>query len=470
MNTPIINKSEYEYWGQWKQPVLSCWFWMDWQDTPSLKELNSYGLVLHPMLYLDGHFWYRANHRPEFAKMAREIIEKNESEGYLRLLNVTLQKYKDEYLALLGETLAPHAYTEKLFEASRNMAAAWIWAMFIADELAKVVVTNGIASSEEALKESVHRIAPMTWLEKQSREVQEIAQFAHSLGVGNITPSIIEKYPDLHSKIAGHVREFSWFGSHHWVGEGYTQEKCLEQINEAIASPKNTPTRSGAADTEHPAIQLVASGVFWRTHAAEVTAKVVYESRAQLAALGAFAGLTYDEMVYLSGPEVLALGEAAGSVPFKDATHARKSGGYGCVVDDAGIQLVTGDALTSLLSLMLAAPTEQVTEFKGSVASKGPAVRGKVRIIISPDDFDKLEDGDILVVPETTPDFVPLMKRASAIVTDVGGITSHAAIVSRELKKPCVIGTKIATQVLHDGDLVEVDADSGIVRILEKAT
>jgi pyruvate, water dikinase len=60
------------------------------------------------------------------------------------------------------------------------------------------------------------------------------------------------------------------------------------------------------------------------------------------------------------------------------------------------------------------------------------------------------------------------MKKASAIITDEGGITSHAAIVSREMKKPCVIGTKIATKILKDGDLVEVDADRGIVNILKK--
>jgi pyruvate,water dikinase len=60
------------------------------------------------------------------------------------------------------------------------------------------------------------------------------------------------------------------------------------------------------------------------------------------------------------------------------------------------------------------------------------------------------------------------MRKAGAIITDIGGITSHAAIVSREMKKPCIIATKIATQVLKDGDLVEVDADNGVVRILGK--
>jgi pyruvate,water dikinase len=61
------------------------------------------------------------------------------------------------------------------------------------------------------------------------------------------------------------------------------------------------------------------------------------------------------------------------------------------------------------------------------------------------------------------------MKKAAAIVTNEGGITSHAAIVSRELGIPCVIGTKIATEVLHDGDLVEVDANHGKVIVLERA-
>lgn len=99
----------------------------------------------------------------------------------------------------------------------------------------------------------------------------------------------------------------------------------------------------------------------------------------------------------------------------------------------------------------------------GQVASPG-VVRGMVRVVTDPSRSDSFNDGDILVAYMTRPDYVPLMKKAGAIVTNEGGITSHAAIVSRELGIPCVIGTKIATQVLKDGDMVEVDADKGIVR------
>jgi pyruvate,water dikinase len=66
----------------------------------------------------------------------------------------------------------------------------------------------------------------------------------------------------------------------------------------------------------------------------------------------------------------------------------------------------------------------------------------------------------------TRPDYLPAMQKASAFVTDEGGITCHAAIIAREMKKPCIIGTKIASKIIKDGDMVEVDADKGVVRIL----
>ncbi|KKW01089.1 MAG: hypothetical protein A2898_03795 [Candidatus Kerfeldbacteria bacterium RIFCSPLOWO2_01_FULL_48_11] len=104
-------------------------------------------------------------------------------------------------------------------------------------------------------------------------------------------------------------------------------------------------------------------------------------------------------------------------------------------------------------------------EIRGQVGCVGKAT-GTVRIIIRPEDMGKMKKGDILVSIATDPDIVPAMKKASAIVTEQGGITSHAAIVSREMNIPCVIGTRIATRVLKDGDTVEVDANKGIVKKL----
>jgi pyruvate, water dikinase len=89
---------------------------------------------------------------------------------------------------------------------------------------------------------------------------------------------------------------------------------------------------------------------------------------------------------------------------------------------------------------------------------------GKATVVLNPDDANRdMKKGDILVTGMTDPDFVPFMKMASAIVTDKGGITSHAAIVSRELNIPCVVGTEIATQVMKTGKEYTVDSRNGVI-------
>jgi phosphoenolpyruvate synthase/pyruvate phosphate dikinase len=103
---------------------------------------------------------------------------------------------------------------------------------------------------------------------------------------------------------------------------------------------------------------------------------------------------------------------------------------------------------------------------KGRTANRGNAT-GKVFYIKNPDRPPKLKRNCILVSKLTSPKLVPYMRTAKAIITDEGGVASHAAIISRELNKPCIIGTKIATKVLKDGDEVEVNANNGIVKIIK---
>lgn len=109
----------------------------------------------------------------------------------------------------------------------------------------------------------------------------------------------------------------------------------------------------------------------------------------------------------------------------------------------------------------------KITEIQGQSASPGMA-KGKIRRAMIAKETFRVRGGDILLCVMTSPDYVPAMNRAAAIVTDEGGLLCHAAIVSRELGKPCVVGTKFATKILKDGDDVEVDADKGLVRILNK--
>jgi phosphohistidine swiveling domain-containing protein len=103
----------------------------------------------------------------------------------------------------------------------------------------------------------------------------------------------------------------------------------------------------------------------------------------------------------------------------------------------------------------------------GQPAYRG-LVRGIARIIKDKNDFKKLRAGEILVAPNTRPEYVPIMKIAGAIISEEGGITCHAAITSRELRVPCVVGVQGVTAVLRDGDQVEVDVQTGRINLLKK--
>jgi len=110
---------------------------------------------------------------------------------------------------------------------------------------------------------------------------------------------------------------------------------------------------------------------------------------------------------------------------------------------------------------------------KGQTASSG-VYKGKVRKVIAgdlkvlKDSIKNFKKGEVFVTSMTQPNMMVIARRAGAIVTDEGGITSHAAIISRELKIPCIVGCLKSMQVLNDGDIIEVDADRGIVKILKK--
>ncbi|MFH0829456.1 MAG: PEP-utilizing enzyme [Candidatus Kerfeldbacteria bacterium] len=125
----------------------------------------------------------------------------------------------------------------------------------------------------------------------------------------------------------------------------------------------------------------------------------------------------------------------------------------------------TAQWIARTLSSGAAATQPADSNLHGQVAYPG-IVRGIARIVLLEKDVPKVKPGDILVSSSTNPNLILAMQRAGAFVTDIGGITSHAAIVSRELKKPCIVGTKIATKSIRDGDRLEVDANHGIVRKL----
>jgi phosphohistidine swiveling domain-containing protein len=131
--------------------------------------------------------------------------------------------------------------------------------------------------------------------------------------------------------------------------------------------------------------------------------------------------------------------------------------------------IITGKKAFDLKQEILTKNKEHTNkEFLGIVASTGsmPMIRGRVKVVLNPK--ESITEDEILVTSMTRPEFVPLMKTAKAIITNEGGITCHAAIVSRELNKPCIIGTKNATRYLQTGDEIEMKMSHGMVKIIKR--
>jgi len=150
----------------------------------------------------------------------------------------------------------------------------------------------------------------------------------------------------------------------------------------------------------------------------------------------------------------------------KEAEKRRRGKGVFLIYEkNKKVKLFYGKDAQKMLDITLHSEEKGL---KGRVASTGglEKIKGKVNVILSPrkESFNK---GEILVTSMTRIEFLPYMRKAKAIITNEGGIACHAAIVSRELGIPCIIGTKIATKVLKSGDSVSLDLNTGIIKILK---
>jgi pyruvate,water dikinase len=181
-------------------------------------------------------------------------------------------------------------------------------------------------------------------------------------------------------------------------------------------------------------------------------------------------GVLFRELLSLREVEILqALQHELSTEQLKEIVKRREEMNIVLFTDQKGDVLVSEDPtdIESLRKAMIPRVDDE-KEIKGQIGNKG-TYTGPVCIVMDTHDFSKLKSGDVLVSTMTTPDFVVLMQKAGAIVTDIGGMLCHAAIVSREINKPCIIGSKFATRMLKDGDVVEVDATRGIVKVISRS-
>ena len=214
----------------------------------------------------------------------------------------------------------------------------------------------------------------------------------------------------------------------------------------------------GFSESEKKLVAAAKEIVYFRTFRTEVMYRAFSDLDGLLSELGRCFGYSLRQMKQLSIPEILSLPDQKIPSPLADQRETR----FGLLMDSGTVTVLDPDALDRL-ERSFSVSLEGQSHLKGTPACRGQAC-GTVRIVKTVNDLQKVQPGDVLIAPMTTPDFLPAMQRASAFVTDEGGMTCHAAIVARERNKPCVIGTKNATRFFKDGDRVEVDGTGGFVQ------
>jgi phosphohistidine swiveling domain-containing protein len=454
-----IKPGGWTHYGLWPQPVFSAYTWVAWYDADNIKEIGV-PLSTADTLVANGHFMGGKTTVEEAKKLLADVVARKDY--------AFLKHYAEASIRILDEGSAAvsrfDAVTPESFDAFIRLyfriMAAWYPACLLSFNFEEYIAheaKKGITYADVLMSLPKKETLVM----KQFHDALKIKQMVAGKGLLG-RPEEIKKDAELLRKIEEHVKTYAWIGIVNFIGEPMSTEKFLQDLSSLSEAPEAHKKTYNIPEEELFIPRLGQEIAFLRQYGAEVHSEFQYKCLPFLRKVAKAIAMSYDDMMYLTPPEIGMLLRKE-KIDAK-ALIAKRRQSY-CFWTIQG-QLFANDDLkevADLIARFVPKADVSVSEIKGTPANKGYA-KGPARIIMSSEEFHKMKPGDILVTTMTTPDFVPLMQQSAAIVTDIGGLLSHAAIVSREMGKPCVIGMKIATQVLKDGDVVEVDAEKGIVK------
>jgi phosphohistidine swiveling domain-containing protein len=259
--------------------------------------------------------------------------------------------------------------------------------------------------------------------------------------------------------IRNHLTRFAWIKSSYNIVGVYTKEDIVQELasSQGIFKHQGVPKGKFAY-----LVKGLQAGIYLRNRVKEGSQQIWYAYDFLAKSMAKDLQVSCEDFLQLTEEEVFRSFQAQRAVITKQEIKRRHEGFVTGVLNGKPF-VITGKNVERLSKLVDPKTKISTKEITGTTACLG-WVQAKARVVHKLSQLDTLKKGEVLITSMTTPDFVVAMKKAGAIVTDEGGLSCHAAIVSRELGIPCVIGTKIATKVFKDGDLVEVDANNGTVR------
>jgi len=429
-----------------------------------------------------------ATHEQEGAKAFIEEIYSKEGNNFIkRMLSFWMPKSKE--LLDLANNIQKTNWKDKtnediintfkiLLEKYNTFATSLYFPLFIGDFAENKIKNRLNHLNNKELEQEYFNILTSPYADSNcTRELKDLLKIAIKVQ-DKILDINSQEFTDLakaHSNQHGWINTKGLFDDK-WAVEELKQRvsKFLKKDCKAELEHLNSMYQKSNKKSEEILINLAANEDFkefvtlvkkivdFRTYRMDINTKSGYLSRPLLKEIASRLNLTYNDIIYLLSYEIIDF--LTGKTDFTKEIKQRQEA-FMYIGSKDHLACISGKVFEDYKQKYCKEDIIKTDEFTGTVANKGYA-KGIVRIIKDKSALYQFQAGEILVTSMTRPDFVQVMQDALAIITDEGGITCHAAIVSRELNKPCIIGTKIATKALKNGDMIELDATKGIVRKL----
>lgn len=393
----------------------------------------------------------------ELVALSKQISEKEVTKLTNKELKVLLAKFATIYQAVFPFLMTPHAI-ERYFEGK-------IRDKVHDDEALKILLSP--VSTEDDERNSALRLASYSKNHGRDEHFEQLLSLHWqsfcwlSLWSVNEAPltrdHFREEINNILKKVALPQRE-----SQRLQVEGKRQRARFE---ETLAEIK---TSRALRDQ----IELLQEYIFLRTYRKNAICQAHFYHLPLLFEIASRLGLNQQDVRLLSYDELIKGLGGDLSVDKLQKLAKDMAKGWAILMWQGKITTITGAGKIvqameqyGIVSVSPSLISEKV--LKGNTACRGKVV-GKVKVIHELSEINKVQAGDILVARMTTPDYMVAVNKCVGIITDEGGITCHAAIVSREFGIPCLIATHNATKLLKDNDLVQLDATNGIARVIEK--
>lgn len=470
----LLDKNNWVEDGRWIQPPLIWGMFTHWSESDLVKNITE-NIDLGTIFTIDGYAFHEKKTFDNISNFIKKKYDEdglgklsefidNEGEKIFKKINDYLDKQDSEIISDFNN----------FFEEYLSFVGFWTAVTLLGNSITEVSKDRGYVSTEADLFALVHPHLKNSWIEEDAHDIKDIAKKCFDKFKSKNFRLIKEgllKDEEIKADINKYIKKYEWSKISKWKGSKLTEQQVIERLEEEFNNLINKNHIESEKSFSKPdgLVSLCVSSAFYRAQSTMLEMKTAYRLNSLFKIVGDKNNLEYEDILLLTPFELKEVFNKLDLVIDNTRNLESRKSSFMCVIDKPNHEkIITSDDQIYKKIYNTYIENKSINnndDLRGIGASKGKVI-ANVRIINSADDFGSFKEGEVLVTVETSPTFVPLMRMSSAILTGRGGITSHAAIVSRELSKPCIIAIKNVVKILKTGDLVEVDADNGVVKIL----